>query len=259
MSFRFRKTVRIAPGIRLNLSSRGLSTTLGPRGLNVNVGKRGMFLNASVSGLGVSSRTRLGDGGGSGGGDLGAGSGGGTTTGCGCLGAILMLVLVGMCADASSPPDRASTPASTYGLIASAAESPPGYTGPREAFYIHGPLNVRSEPNKNGTLVRTLYRGARVQLGPKDAKGWAPYVDYSGRTVGYVYRASDNVRTYAPTFKTAAETSTSGSAGRGSGRSSSGGSRSSADSRGYYTGPRGGCYTYSASGRKRYVDRSYCN
>jgi hypothetical protein len=27
---------------------------------------------------------------------------------------------------------------------------------------------------------------------------------------------------------------------------------------GYYTGPRGGCYTYSASGRKRYVDRSYC-
>lgn len=27
---------------------------------------------------------------------------------------------------------------------------------------------------------------------------------------------------------------------------------------GYYTGPRGGCYTYSAGGRKRYVDRSYC-
>ena len=34
--------------------------------------------------------------------------------------------------------------------------------------------------------------------------------------------------------------------------------RSSAASRGYYTGPRGGCYTFSASGRKRYVDRSYC-
>jgi hypothetical protein len=34
--------------------------------------------------------------------------------------------------------------------------------------------------------------------------------------------------------------------------------RSSAASRGYYTGPRGGCYTYSASGRKRYVDHSYC-
>ena len=34
--------------------------------------------------------------------------------------------------------------------------------------------------------------------------------------------------------------------------------RSSAASRGYYTGPRGGCYTYSASGRKRYVDHAYC-
>lgn len=28
---------------------------------------------------------------------------------------------------------------------------------------------------------------------------------------------------------------------------------------GYIRGPRGGCYTYSASGRKRYVDRSLCN
>lgn len=32
----------------------------------------------------------------------------------------------------------------------------------------------------------------------------------------------------------------------------------SSASRGYYTGSRGGCYTYTASGRKRYVDRSYC-
>jgi hypothetical protein len=28
---------------------------------------------------------------------------------------------------------------------------------------------------------------------------------------------------------------------------------------GYYTGPRGGCYTYSSSGKKRYVDHSYCD
>ena len=34
---------------------------------------------------------------------------------------------------------------------------------------------------------------------------------------------------------------------------------SSAGARGYYRGPRGGCYTYSASGRKRYVERSLCN
>lgn len=28
---------------------------------------------------------------------------------------------------------------------------------------------------------------------------------------------------------------------------------------GYFTGPRGGCFTYSASGRKRYVDHSKCS
>ncbi|EUJ11279.1 hypothetical protein Meth11DRAFT_2119 [Methylophilaceae bacterium 11] len=27
----------------------------------------------------------------------------------------------------------------------------------------------------------------------------------------------------------------------------------------YFRGPRGGCYTYSKSGNKRYVDRSLCN
>ncbi|MDQ3747917.1 MAG: DUF4236 domain-containing protein [Acidobacteriota bacterium] len=33
---------------------------------------------------------------------------------------------------------------------------------------------------------------------------------------------------------------------------------SKADS-GYYTGPRGGCYTYTSGGKKRYVDRSLCH
>lgn len=35
-------------------------------------------------------------------------------------------------------------------------------------------------------------------------------------------------------------------------------SSGSAGSSGYYVGPRGGCYTYTASVRKRYVDRSNC-
>lgn len=41
----------------------------------------------------------------------------------------------------------------------------------------------------------------------------------------------------------------------------SGGSagRSSGSSSGYQVGPRGGCYTYSGSGKKRYVDHSYCS
>jgi uncharacterized membrane protein len=104
-------------------------------------------------------------------------------------------------------------------------------------------MNVRSQPNKHAAVVRTLSRGDRVTLGTKDANGWAPLFDYAGRQTGFVYRASDLVRTQAPAARS----------GGGSSR------RSGAETRGYYTGPRGGCYTYSASGRKRYVDRSLCN
>lgn len=34
---------------------------------------------------------------------------------------------------------------------------------------------------------------------------------------------------------------------------------SNPSSNGYIRGPRGGCYTFSKSGNKRYVDRSLCN
>lgn len=247
MAFRFRKSFKILPGVRINLSTSGLSTTFGPRGMSVTTGRRGTFLNAGIPGTGVSARGRLGGGGGhsiAGRGDEGKASG------CGCLGAgiagFFLLVLAGMCGDATTPdtPYAAYTPAYRQSSSAySSSDNDVAYTGQRDDFYVHGSMNVRSEPNKHAAVVRTLSRGDRVTLGPKDANGWAPLFDYAGRQTGFVYRASDLVRTQAP-------------AARSSGGSSR---RSSAESRGYYTGPRGGCYTYSASGRKRYVDRSYCN
>jgi hypothetical protein len=59
MRFRFRKSIRIAPGIRLNIGSRGVSTTIGPRGASVNVGPRGTYANLGIPGTGLSARTRL--------------------------------------------------------------------------------------------------------------------------------------------------------------------------------------------------------
>jgi hypothetical protein len=249
MAFRFRKSFRIVPGVRINVSTSGLSTTLGPRGMSVNVGRRGTFLNAGLPGTGVSARGRLG----SGGGESFAGRGDeGKASGCGCLGAgvvgLFVLVLAGMCGDASTPdtPYAGYTPAYRESSSAySGSDNEAAYTGSRDDFYVHGSMNVRSQPNKYGTVVRTLSRGDRVALGPKDANGWAPLFDYAGRQTGFVYRASDLVRTQAPAARSAA----TGGYSR----------RSSAESRGYHTGPRGGCYTYSASGRKRYVDRSLCN
>lgn len=239
---RFRKSIKLAPGVRINLSGSGISTTLGGRGASLNIGKRGTRATVGIPGTGISCSRRVGsdDGGGGGAANEGAAQAGGCL-GVGCLG-FLMLVLVGMCTD---PASRSSYTDTTTPALYRAAVT----TETREWFYVHGNLNVRAEPQKDAAIVRTLHRGDMVQLGPKDADGWARL--YSGGSEeGWVYRASDLVQRHAPAARRTA--SASSSAGGGGSR------RSSAD-RGYYTGPRGGCYTYSASGRKRYVDRSYCN
>jgi hypothetical protein len=59
MSWRFRKRVKIIPGIYLNLSQKGISTTIGPRGLSVNLGPNGSYLNAGIPGTGISNRIPL--------------------------------------------------------------------------------------------------------------------------------------------------------------------------------------------------------
>jgi hypothetical protein len=242
MRFGFRKSIKILPGVRVNVGSSGVSTTIGGRGASVNIGRRGTYLNAGVPGTGLSTRARMGGGSGSLGSSGGAGKGG-----LGCLGGFFVLAILGTClgSDPSSPPVPTPPPLSVYQTSAPPAPA-------ADELYIHEPLNVRSEPNKKGATLRTLSRGTAVRVGPKDANGWAPLYDYAGNADGYVYRASDAVRSYPAPEQTPA-TPKSRSASSGSTR------RSSAESRGYYTGPRGGCYTYSSSGRKRYVDRSNCN
>ena len=61
MTLRFRKSIKLAPGIRWNISGSGSSWTFGPRGATVNVGKRGTFLNTGIPGTGLSSRSQLGN------------------------------------------------------------------------------------------------------------------------------------------------------------------------------------------------------
>lgn len=59
MSLRFRKSIKLAPGIRMNLSGSGVSWSIGPRGASVSIGKRGAFLNTGIPGTGLSARHRL--------------------------------------------------------------------------------------------------------------------------------------------------------------------------------------------------------
>ena len=61
MTWRFRKSVKLFPGVRVNLSRGGISTTVGVRGLSVNVGPRGTYLNQGIPCTGLYSRTKLTD------------------------------------------------------------------------------------------------------------------------------------------------------------------------------------------------------
>ena len=61
MALRFRKTITLAPGIRMNLSGSGASFSFGGRGASVTVGNRGTFLNTGIPGTGISTRRKLGD------------------------------------------------------------------------------------------------------------------------------------------------------------------------------------------------------
>jgi hypothetical protein len=54
MGFRFRRSVKILPGIRLNFGKRGISTSIGVRGAHVTFGKSGTRTTVGLPGSGLS-------------------------------------------------------------------------------------------------------------------------------------------------------------------------------------------------------------
>lgn len=56
---RFRKSVNICKGVKLNLSKSGVSCTVGGKGLSLNLGKNGLFLNTGIPGTGLYDRKKI--------------------------------------------------------------------------------------------------------------------------------------------------------------------------------------------------------
>jgi hypothetical protein len=54
MSFRFRRTIKILPGVRLTIGWGGIGLNIGRRGLSIGFGKRGVRLNVGLPGTGIS-------------------------------------------------------------------------------------------------------------------------------------------------------------------------------------------------------------
>ena len=55
MGFRFRKSIKLAPGIKLNLTGKGISSvSLGKNGAKVNISKKGTRSTIGIPGSGLS-------------------------------------------------------------------------------------------------------------------------------------------------------------------------------------------------------------
>lgn len=56
---RYRKRVKIAKGLYINLSSSGASLSIGTRGASVTIGKKGTYLNTGIPGTGIYNRQKI--------------------------------------------------------------------------------------------------------------------------------------------------------------------------------------------------------
>ena len=62
MAIRFRKSFKIAPGVRMNLGKGGFSSVrVGGRGYGLTMGKRGTHASAGLPGTGVGYSGKVGD------------------------------------------------------------------------------------------------------------------------------------------------------------------------------------------------------
>jgi hypothetical protein len=59
MAWSYRKRIKIIPGVRLNFSKSGISTSIGVRGANLTFGKSGTYLNTGIPGTGIYNRQKL--------------------------------------------------------------------------------------------------------------------------------------------------------------------------------------------------------
>lgn len=259
MGFRFRRSVRILPGVRLNLGTGGVSTSIGPRGASVNVGKRGIRANVGLPGTGLSYSTQLG------GKRPQAVARQANSSAGGCAAVAIIVALLAAIGTCSS--DSNSTQA------ASAAGSG------KVAYIAASAANCRMVPDSAATIVTKLARGSQANvLGTGD--GWTKIE--AGAAICWVstpllsdvkpldpvkpapdpssLSSSESLELYAG----AADASRHQSRPRASSHRSSSSSRSRSHKRFYEDagcpcsgdrvciGPRGGRYCITSGGNKRY-------
>lgn len=170
MGFRFRRSVKLLPGVRLNFSTRGVSTSIGGRGATLNIGRRGTRATVGLPGSGLSYTTRLS-------GPASRQPSPGTqparqpSTGATIIGWIAMaflLLMIGTCMFGGSTPPAPPQP----GADALTAPALPvrNVTGQN--------VNCRASP-PDGAVVARLDKGETVSIADQSA-GWSRIAHLGG-------------------------------------------------------------------------------
>ena len=59
MGFKFRKSIKLLPGVKLNLGKKGISSiSIGKKGATINISKKGIKTNLGIPGTGISYTTK---------------------------------------------------------------------------------------------------------------------------------------------------------------------------------------------------------
>lgn len=61
MAWSYRRRIKIIPGVHLNFSKSGISTSIGIKGASITFGKKGTFINTGIPALGIYNRQQLPD------------------------------------------------------------------------------------------------------------------------------------------------------------------------------------------------------
>ena len=212
MGFRFQKRISILPGVRINLSKSGVSTSLGPRGADVNIGKDGVTANAGIPGTGLSYRQKVGKGGwlavllvmiGGLGvwafqhiGNIEVFSApsalrtASVATASGSLGRepdpTASASRTGEARPGTGAAKNISTHVSTEASTDGASTSPAATdTSANMLRYVHRPIAIlREEPSTSSNILKRELKGSSVTLVSQGADGWSEVMD--GNITGYM-------------------------------------------------------------------------
>lgn len=260
MALRFRRTIKIAPGVRLNISRSGVSTSIGGAGHSINIGSQGTRGTVGIPGTGLSYTTRLSDGGSDGG--SGRRQSSGNATGCMWLLLVVFLfVILVKCTSSSnnSGPEQSGSGASLQSVGA-----------PRDlAYFTAKRVNCRRSSATSSPIVTSFEQGTSATVRERGAS-WTKLESASG-DCWVANRLLSNEPVAATTSAPASPTALLSSSSEKSHRSGAGGSREKARHHRASTrrdsyldegcpcsgsriciGPRGGRYCITSGGNKRY-------